>query len=836
MVEAKRKYRLGLALSGGGAKGFAHIGAFRLLEECRLKPDIIAGTSAGAVAGALFADGYEAAKICEIFTGRDFSEFARLKIPKDGLLDMDRFRKFLQRHLRAKVFEDLKIPLAVVATDLDNGRSHAFRSGPIVDAVVASCSIPVIFSPVEINGVHYVDGGLFRNFPVSTIREECEWVIGVNVSPLIPHKYKQTILGVAERSYHYLFRSNTVEDRRKCDILIETEDIGGYKTFDLDNVGVIAEVGYEASVKAFRKAMREQRGTQAGRELLPHFTQGTTSNKSEMKKTIIYQAFPRLFGNRNAKLVAGGSLAANGAGKFADFTAEVLQSIKSLGVTHIWYAGIIEHATCSDYSSIGISRDHSAVVKGKAGSPYAVKDYYDVDPDLALDPVNRMKEFEELLERTHNAGMKAIIDFVPNHVARQYASDARFAYVEDLGRHDDVSLAFSADNNFYYIPGSPLALGVSQCEEDFEYGEFPAKATGNDLFTPNPGPNDWYETVKLNYGVDYMNAGATHFYPIPNTWKKMLDILRFWAGKGVDGFRCDMADMVPSEFWEWAVPALKKEYHSLFIAEIYNPSQYRNYLENGHFDYLYDKVGLYDTLRAVICRKAPASAITKAWQAVDGIQSRMLSFLENHDEQRIASTFFAGNPQAGIPGMITAALMNVNPVMIYNGQELGEQGMDAEGFSGLDGRTSIFDYWSMTSVRQWLEGELPANRQSLRETYACLLNITLNEPAVTQGAFHDLMYANEGKSGFDSNSVYAFLRKHGQEVILVAANFDNAEQTADIRIPDGAFADMNIPDNAVARAIDLFAGNSFIASLTSVSPFRVTLPPLSGKVIKFVYI
>ncbi|MDR2498420.1 MAG: patatin-like phospholipase family protein, partial [Tannerellaceae bacterium] len=485
MSEAKRKYGLGLALSGGGAKGFAHIGALKLLEECRLMPDIIAGTSAGAVAGVFFADGYEASAIQKIFTGREFSEFARLKLPKDGLLDNDRFRKFLQRHLRAKEFEELRIPLVVVATDLDNGRSHAFSSGPIVDAVLASCSIPIVFSPVEINGVHYVDGGLFRNFPVSTIREECEWVIGVNVSPLIPHKYKQTIAGIAERSYHYLFRSNTIEDRRKCDVLIETEDVGGYKTFDLDNVGVIAGIGYDAAVRAFQKVIRERRSV-IGRELSSHFVHRLTSNNSEMKKIIIYQAFPRLFGNRNKRLIPHGSIEANGVGKFADFTSDILRKIKDLSVTHIWYTGILEHATCTDYSHIGIRRDHAAVVKGKAGSPYAIKDYYDVDPDLAERPSERMKEFEDLLARTHAAGLKVIIDFAANHVARQYSSDARFAYMEDLGQHDDVSQAFSADNNFYYIPGSPLVLHGGQCDEDFEYSEFPAKVTGNNLFTPRP--------------------------------------------------------------------------------------------------------------------------------------------------------------------------------------------------------------------------------------------------------------------------------------------------------------------------------------------------------------
>lgn len=255
----QQSYKLGLALSGGGAKGFAHVGVFQLLEECKLMPDIIAGTSVGALMGALFADGYSSEEIRELFTGREFSDFAQLQIPKTGLFDSTRFSYFLRRHLRAKRIEDLKIPLVVIATDLDNGESHEFREGPIVEAVTASCSIPILFNPVTINGIHYVDGGLFRNFPVSVIREECERVVGVNVSPLIPQKYKQTLYHIAERSYHYMFRANTLEDRDLCDVLIEAEEFGLYKTFDLENVDQILHIGYTAAVKAFEQVLEENK-------------------------------------------------------------------------------------------------------------------------------------------------------------------------------------------------------------------------------------------------------------------------------------------------------------------------------------------------------------------------------------------------------------------------------------------------------------------------------------------------------------------------------------------------------------------------------------------------
>lgn len=255
----QKTYKLGLALSGGGAKGFAHIGVFKLLEECGLKPDIIVGTSVGSLMGTLFADGYSANEIKELFTGREFSEFAQLQLPKSGLFDSKRFRSFLKRHLRAKSLEELQIPMVVIATDLDNGVSHEFRKGAIVDAVTASCSIPIIFSPVVIDGVHYVDGGLFHNFPVSIIREECDKVIGVNVSPLVPQKYKQTLYHIAERSYHYMFRANTLEDREMCDVLIEAEEFGLYKTFDLENVELISNIGYEAAVRAFQVVIQENK-------------------------------------------------------------------------------------------------------------------------------------------------------------------------------------------------------------------------------------------------------------------------------------------------------------------------------------------------------------------------------------------------------------------------------------------------------------------------------------------------------------------------------------------------------------------------------------------------
>lgn len=567
-------------------------------------------------------------------------------------------------------------------------------------------------------------------------------------------------------------------------------------------------------------------------------------NAMEQKnKMVIYQVFPRWFGNLRPSPVMNGSLAENGVGKFSAFTPLALSKIKELGVTHVWYTGVIEHATKTDYTMFGIRKDHSAVVKGKAGSPYAIKDYYDIDPDLADNIQNRMSEFEDLVKRTHEAGMKVIIDFVPNHVARQYFSDAREPFVEDLGQTDNVSKAFDVNNNFYYLPGQTLTLRFDpQREEDFAYSEFPAKVTGNNHFDAYPSQNDWYETVKLNYGVDYMHGGACHFNIIPNTWEKMLEILLFWVDKGVDGFRCDMAEMVPVEFWNWVIPQVKKVRDVIFIAEVYNPDEYRNYIYTGHFDYLYDKVGLYDTVRAVMCGQAPASNISHCWQSLEGIQKNMLNFLENHDEQRVASDFFAGDARPGIPGMIVSAAMNTNPVMIYSGQELGERGMDAEGFSGRDGRTTIFDYWSVESLRNWNNNGLfdgakltPAER-SLREMYAKLLNVVRSEPVIVEGAFYDLMYANSGNPYFNPNRQYAFLRKWKNEVLLVVVNFDRADQCVWVNIPVEAFKALDFEDNKPAELTDLLTGETTISTLTDAYPYQVKLPAYSGKMLKFSFL
>lgn len=545
-------------------------------------------------------------------------------------------------------------------------------------------------------------------------------------------------------------------------------------------------------------------------------------------KIVIYQVFTRLYGNRNTTRKEGGTMQENGCGKMNDFTPTTLKRIRDMGVSHIWYTGILRHATQTDYTTYGIPKNHPAIVKGMAGSPYAITDYYDIDPDLAVEVNQRMQEFEQLIDRTHEAGMKIIIDFVPNHVARQYHSICKPEGVKDLGEEDNPQHGFDPQNNFYYCPGERFTPYFDLYHDENEpYDEEPAKATGNDCFHNAPGVNDWYETVKLNYGLDYYAGRVGYFNPIPNTWSKMTDILLFWARKGVDGFRCDMAEMVPAAFWQWATDKVKFAYPKIiFIGEVYNPAEYRNYLSAG-FDYLYDKVGMYDTLREVMRGNLSTAAITGAWQATDDIRDHMLYFLENHDEQRIASSFFAGEAQKGVPALVVSALLKQNPLMIYFGQEYGERGMDKEGFSGIDGRTTIFDYWSVDTIVRAEEQKLTAQEKRLKTLYDKVISIAITEKAIVDGASFDLMYVNG-----QYNHEYAFIRKAGTEVLLVVSNFTDSNQTVGITIPGHAFDFLNMKEKNV-QATDLLSGGKQKLSLKRDAAVAVNVQGNSAVVLKF---
>lgn len=554
-----------------------------------------------------------------------------------------------------------------------------------------------------------------------------------------------------------------------------------------------------------------------------------------MNKIIIYQLLPRLFGNTCNSCIPDGSIEQNGVGKFDDINERALNAIKDLGATHVWYTGVIEHATQTDYTKFGISKDNPHIVKGKAGSPYAIKDYYDVDPDLAVNIANRMSEFESLIERTHKADLKVLIDFVPNHVARQYHSDAKPRGIEDLGANDNTDFYFHPNNNFYYIPRQLFSPSIDLGSGSEAYYEFPAKATGNDCFSAFPNQNDWYETIKLNYGIDYGDK-SNHFDPIPNTWFKMLNILRFWASKGIDGFRCDMAHMVPIAFWKWAIPQVKEKYQDIiFIAEIYDVNLYRDYIYNGHFDYLYDKVNLYDTLRNIQCNNNSAARLTNCWQTIDGIGDSMLNFIENHDEQRFASRFFAGNASLVLPSLVVSSTINRGPFMIYSGQEIGEEGTDTEGFSGNDGRTTIFDYWSIATIRRWYNNGLCNNENltfkeiNLRNLYKKVLHICNSEKAITNGLFYDLMYVNYNNEDFHPHKQFAYLRVYETNILLIAVNFGEESDNIKINIPSHAFEFLKI-EQCVYKATDLLSDSTATINFDCNIPFSTEIKA-SGAVI-----
>ena len=561
----------------------------------------------------------------------------------------------------------------------------------------------------------------------------------------------------------------------------------------------------------------------------------------------IYQLFVRTFGNKNKDVIFDGDKSQNKCGTFADINDKALDALKSLGITHIWLTGVIRHSSMTAYPELGIRSTNPLITKGKAGSPYSIMDYYDIDPDLAVNPQNRMAEFEETLQRIHYKGMKVIMDFIPNHLAREYKSLCKPMYVEDFGVNDNRNVAFAKDNNFYYCPDQQLVIPSNDINNDnqdsrvLEFYEFPAKASGNDVFSPYPSVNDWYDAVKLNYGIDYQN-NCRCFEPIPNTWYKMLDIMIYWCEKGIDGFRVDMAEMVPVEFWRWSINMLRENYEPIMIAEIYQPHLYKEYIYAG-FDYLYDKVGLYNTLENIYRHGQRADSITNVWNDLQGLGDVMLRFMENHDEVRLASRHFVGDAFKALPAVAMAALMNRGPFMIYNGQESGEDAQGAPGFSGDDGRTSIFDYAIMPKHQNWMSnGKFDGNdftdeQKRLFDFYSKLLNFRLNSDAINKGAFYDLMWVNPWYSNFDPQYVYAFLRYHDEERLLVVINFNLKEnRCSKVKISDDALEYMRMKtDNImVMKAVDVITGEEIQYNINDVGTqgIEVNLKPADVKILK----
>ena len=574
----------------------------------------------------------------------------------------------------------------------------------------------------------------------------------------------------------------------------------------------------------------------------------------------IYQLFVRLFGNINETRKTNGTVAENGVGKFDDINDAAIDAIRDLGCTHIWLTGVLRQATATDYSKIGLPADVPDLLKGLAGSPYAIKDYFDVCPDYARDPVRRLDEFRALVDRIHAHGLKVIIDLVPNHVARSYHSTVRPQL--SFGEKDDPSKFFDPNNNFFYLrpsdPGggpplrlptfrdgravSPTCQLLGGCDGLFEPEKEHGRVTGNNVVSWSPSINDWYETVKLNYGVDFTHPAERFFphagqpdAPIPDTWLKMDEIISYWQEMGVDGFRCDMAHMIPPEFWAWAIArARARQPEAWFMAEAYNNDPGRlpaadplmaalgnvmYPLLNAGFNAVYDDP-TYKALKAVYDGPRWANDVDGSI-TFDFIYQNSLRYAENHDEVRLAGRHEWGDigMEAGRP--VAAILFGIGrgPLMLYNGQEVGEPAEGVEGFGGDDARTTIFDYWSMPELIKWVgahqyNGALLSKAQkNLRAYYAKLLNLA-DEPGFRFGGFRPLNPANNKSARFGSiegdpasgHWMYAFLRydpRSGQRWLVVAnlhrsADFSNVH----LHIPAEAVQWLNLRPGAALTFTD----------------------------------
>jgi glycosidase len=582
-------------------------------------------------------------------------------------------------------------------------------------------------------------------------------------------------------------------------------------------------------------------------------------DNSKPQKVIIYQVMTRLFGNTNTTNKTWGSISENGVGKFNDFSDKALQGIKELSVTHIWFTGVLEHATTTDYTDFGIDLDDPDVIKGRAGSPYAIKDYYDVNPDMAEDPAQRMAEFEALIARAHQNGLKVIIDIVPNHVARHYQSSNKPDYATDFGAKDNKQVEYARDNHFYYIPEQAFvppvlpdeitpALHFSHPLADSQFDEFPAKWTGNGARSAQPKADDWYETAKLNYGVrpdgsqdfpelpdTFREADAQQhaaFWadkPVPDTWQQMRYITQFWLDKGVDGFRYDVAELVPVAFWSYLNSHIKNQHpNSLLLAEVYNPDLYRDFIYLGKMDYLYDKVGFYDSVRALSAGQITAAELELEQQRHQDIHPQLLRFLENHDEQRLASPEFIGSAQAAKPALAASLLSNSGPFLLYFGQEVGEDGSEDGGF-GDPSRTSIFDYVGVPAHQRWMNmgqfdgGLLSEQELSLRGFHQEILQFSRSHPALF-GEYLGLQAVNIDGEPL-SDTVFAFARWTAESAFVLVTNFDLQHATlGQLVLPESVQSQLNLSAGQyqVKQAI---AGQSALLEIAETNQLSFEIPP-----------
>ncbi|MBM7073616.1 alpha-amylase family protein [Shewanella sp. 202IG2-18] len=591
------------------------------------------------------------------------------------------------------------------------------------------------------------------------------------------------------------------------------------------------------------------------------------SQKKQQGKVIVYQMFTRLFGNTKTTNKEWGTVEENGVGKFNDIDDTALKAIKDLGANYVWYTGVLHHDLVRDYTAYGISNDDPEVIKGRAGSPYAVKDYYNVNPDLAVDPANRLQEFEALVARTHSNGLKAVIDIVPNHIARNYKSLSKPEGVEDFGESDNSELSYAKHNNFYYVKGEDFKLpewldgyqvlgGEKHPMIDGEFTEKPAKWTGNGSRKSQPHFHDWYETVKVNYGVrpdgsyDFPTLPAeyadkdvkAHFEfwqgkEVPSSWVKFKDIALYWTAKGVDGFRYDMAEMVPVEFWSYMNSHIKmKNPDAFLLAEIYQPKIYRDFIHLGKMDYLYDKVDLYDRLKEIIQDKRNTDVLDEVADMYADIDENLLHFLENHDEQRIASPEFAGAAENALPAMVVSATMGKGPTMIYFGQTVGEKGEKDAGF-GKASRTSIFDYWGVPAHQQWMNGGkfdgalLSADQKALQTYYRKLLNFTRGSSAL-MGEFISTHKANQQSQGYNGD-LYSYVRFDDKQKLVVMSNFSQTDiANVKYQLPVSVVSKLELKDGEY-RLIDRLNGGEYsLAVKDGVGSSSLSLNPLMSRILE----
>ena len=601
---------------------------------------------------------------------------------------------------------------------------------------------------------------------------------------------------------------------------------------------------------------------------IPAKTETAAASHSAEQKVVVYQVFTRLFGNTKNNNQPWGTLAQNGVGKFADFTPQALDAIKAMGVSHIWYTGVPHHALVNDYSAYGISNDDPDVIKGRAGSPYAVKDYYNVNPDLATNPANRLAEFEQLVARTHQHGMKVLIDIVPNHVARSYQSLSNPEGTADFGANDDTTVEYARDNNFYYVPGEAFNVpafpdsykvlgGEAHPLADGKFAEYPAKWTGNGSRAAQPAFDDWYETVKINYGVkpdgsydfdslpaDYAEKDwQAHFQfwqgkTVPDSWRKFRDITQYWLAKGVDGFRYDMAEMVPVEFWSYLNSHIKQTNPQAFLlAEVYQPHLYRDYIKLGKMDYLYDKVEFYDSLKLVMQGKGPTSALVETQQRMADIEHHMLHFLENHDEQRIAAPEFAGDARKGLPAMVVSATISTSPTMLYFGQHVGEPGAADAGF-GKASRTTIFDYWGVPQHQKWMNGgkfdggALNADDKALHTYYQRLLSFTAKAPAL-MGQYAELHSANLAAGNGYSEQQLAFARWSDEQKLVVVSHFNaDAAVSFNLTLPADLINRWQLSDGQYSLT-DALSNNQYSLTVSNgTGSIALELAPLASVILE----